>query len=340
MSKALPKSLLSSLDLTDQQIESTLELAFEMKKRYRSQTLPPTLDRKTLFLLLFSSSTRTRASFEAAMTALGGHTQIIDARSTRVSDGEAIKDVARVYSQFGHALAVRPASEYRGQVYGDGWRKLCEFAEHATIPTVSLGCDRFHPCQGLSDLMTVRERIPEPRGKTYVLLWSYSKFMRDPSSMQEEMLLMARAGMNITVCAPPGMSLDAEVVKHVKADCHKNGAAFVETADRREALSDAHIVFPRNWMTTNRAALSLAPNDTDGEQQQHKKYQSWKLTRDEFRLMNDSRMLMHVLPVFRNEEVDDDVADDPQSIIFEQTQNKLYLQMAVLHQMITGERSI
>ena len=331
----MPRSLLSTQDLRVGEIENILRRALNYKNLRRNRRrIQHLCSDQTLIMLFFASSTRTRASFEAAMTLLGGHAQCIESSHTRFADGEQPKDLARVYSRYGEAIAVRPDADSEGLCYGDGQALTHEFARYATVPVISMGDDKFHPCQGLADLMTLREFFPETTSVNYVLLWSYSSFLRDLSSVQEDLLLMSRFGCNITICRPDGFDLDPEVVELATQNCRLSGGSVRTMSDRREALTGAHVVFPRNWR--HQSFCSPARLCQADERPLHEQHRNWMLTVSEAALMGKESKIFHVMPVFRDEEASDEVMESVRSTVFEQAENKLYVQMAVLAGLMHG----
>jgi ornithine carbamoyltransferase len=165
MAELQGRDLITTQEWSRGEIDATLSLAKDLKEKYYADALQPLLADKTFFMLFYNTSTRTRASFEAAMTALGGHAQFINVTTTRLNEGEQVKDVARVYERYGHGLGIRILESAVGYVYGRGNKFIRDYAEHCKVPVINMADDKFHPCQGLADLLTVQEKFPKYEGK-------------------------------------------------------------------------------------------------------------------------------------------------------------------------------
>ena len=324
------KDLITTQEWSREELDATLELAKELKKKYYAGELQPLLKNKTFFMLFYNTSTRTRASFEAAMTALGGHAQFIDVRTTRVGEGEQPKDVARMYERYGHGLGIRILESAVGYVYGRGNEVIREYAKHCDIPVINMADDKYHPCQGLADILTIQEKFPKYEGKKYVISWAYSNKVRSWGSVQEEALLMTRYGIDVTIAAPKGFELDPEIMRTCEQNAGESGANFDVTSDLEDALDGAHIVFPRSWASHECVMQGMDKFGEERESKLHEKYRDWILTQELVDRMDPEAKIMHVLPVFRGEEATDEVMDGPHSVIYDQAENRLHVQMAIL----------
>ncbi len=265
------------------------------------------------------------------MTCLGGHAQYINAASTRLQDGEDPRDLARVYSRYGHAIGVRCTGESESNSYGNANKLLRSFAQHATVPVINMGDDMYHPCQALSDLMTVEEYYPHYRHKKFVISWAPAPMPRSLYSIHETILIMTRFGLDVTVCYPEGYDPDPTILEEAKNNSSLQGSNLTLTNDRQAALSGAHFVFPRNWLSLKDLASSPA-----SDLQPSKKETPWTLSKKDLQLTDSSCLIMHVLPAFREWEITSELLDSPQSIVFTQAENRLYAQMALL-EMLIGE---
>lgn len=333
------RDLISTLDWSNEELEIALRLAEELKwtaHYYGVEAIPKILERKVFFMLFFAPSTRTRAAFESAMHFLGGHAAYIEAKTTRMSwgkeekYGEAVKDVAVMYERYGHGIGVRildKAIDYR---YGVGNSFVREIARAANVPVINMADDMFHPTQGLADLYTFRERFGKTEGRKYVIMWAYSPEIRGWCSVQEDMILFPRFGVDVVVARPPGFDLDPRLVEKARKLAEEHGGSLTFTDNLEEALEGAHAVFPRNWASPKLVELGYS-KFRDEELRIYEKYKNWKVTRELMDLMDKHGVLMHVLPIMRNYEADDEVIDDPKkSIIYEQAENGLWTKAAVL----------
>ncbi|MEM2897435.1 MAG: ornithine carbamoyltransferase, partial [Candidatus Bathyarchaeia archaeon] len=198
------KDFITTQEWSREELDFALELSKDLKRKYYSGSVPELLKNKTFFMLFYNTSTRTRASFEAAMTYLGGHAQFIDIATTRAGEGETIKDIAKMYERYGHGLGIRILESAVNYEYGKGNAVIREYASYAKIPVVNMADDMYHPAQGLTDLLTFQEKFPKYEGKKYVIMWAYSNKIRSWGSIQEEMLIMTRYGIDVTLAYPKG----------------------------------------------------------------------------------------------------------------------------------------
>lgn len=330
------KDLISTLEWSDEEIEIALRLAKEFKdiaNYYGTESIPKVLAGKIFFMLFFAGSTRTRAAFESGMYLLGGHASYIDASTTRIKGekaGEDIRDVAAMYDVYGHGLGIRILDKAIDYLYGVGNSYIREMARVASIPVINMADDMFHPTQGLADIFTFRERFVNPQGKKYVIMWAYSPEIRGWCSVQEDMILFPRFGVDVVIARPPGFDLDPKLVEKAKQLAKDHGGSLEITDNLKEALRGAHAVFPRNWASPKLVELGYS-KFKDEELKIYEKYKDWKVTRELMDLMDKKGVLMHVLPIFRGYEAGEEVIDDPaRSIIYEQAENGLWTKMAVL----------
>lgn len=325
------KDLISSQDWSLEEIGAVMDLARQLKVMRYAGSVPELFKNRTFFMIFYNTSTRTRASFEAAATMLGGHAQFIDFATTRGAEGESVKDMARMYERFGHALGVRILESAVDYVYGRGNAVVREYAEHARIPVVNMADDMFHPSQAIADLYTISERFNwRPEGKRYVIMWAYSDRIRSWGSVQDEMLLATRYGMDVVLCYPPGFDLDERLVRVAEQNARDSGGSLEVSHDPREALRGAHVVFPRSWASHACVLEGLNRFGRERELELHRRHQDWRLTRELADLMDRHGIVTHVLPVFRGQEADDEVMDGPRSVIYDQAENLLYVRAAIL----------
>ena len=191
--------------------------------------------------------------------------------------------------------------------------------------------DMYHPTQAMTDMMTLMEKFNgRVEGKKYVLMWAYSKHVRSWGSIQDEMLIATRYGMDVVLAYPPGFDLDEKLVSQAKKNADEFGGSLEITHDLREALRGAHVVFPRSWASHRCVMEGMNRFGKERELKLHEKYRDWKLTMELLDLMDRRGIITHVLPVFRGEEAEDEVMDSERSVIYDQAENLLYLRAAVL----------
>lgn len=325
------KDLITTQDWSIQELRETLRVAADFKRKYRAKKrLPKALDGKIFFMVFYGPSTRTRAAFEAGAELLGGHAAFVDVSTTRVTAGEAVKDVAKMYEKYGHGLGIRILDDAIDYKYGLGNRFVNEYAKHSDVPVINMACCTYHPTQGLADLMTVREKLGKVQGKKSVIMWGYSKKFRGRCSIQEEALVMTRFGMDVVLAHPSGFEVDPKILKDAGRNAVESGGSFEVSHDYRSALEGAHVVFPRNWGSSALLEVGASSFDLKKEVSLHEEHRDWTLTERLVDLMDERSIVTHVLPVFRGEEATDEVMDGPHSVIYDQAENGLYTKMAVL----------
>jgi ornithine carbamoyltransferase len=321
------RDLLCTQDWSVEELEAVLSLAVEMKSDRYSEEHTRYLRHKTFMMMFYNSSLRTRQSFEAAATELGGHAQFLETKTLRLSSktqrGEMLIDTANVMSRYSVGIGVR-ILEDSVEGYGDGDAFLREFADLASVPIVSMAHDKFHPCQGLADVMGVRARSGDMRGKTLLQVWGYSPMVRSWSSVQESILLNSRLGMNVRMAYPPGFELDPEVVETAKANCKAEGMSFEITHDQEEAYEGVDVVYSRQWMHPGRYKKGR-----EFDIEESGKYRDWRATSERMARTNNA-LFIHPMPIDRENEADHDVCDAPTSIIYDIAENRLHVQKAIM----------
>ena len=332
MSSLFGRDLITTQDWSIDELLVTMKLAEKLKKIRKDGKLPAkTLERKSFFMLFWAPSTRTRAAFEAGMELLGGHAAYVDVATTRLGTGETLDDAARMYSIFGDGVGVRVLDEAIDYVYGRGRRIVEEFARVAKIPVINMACCTYHPTQAIGDVMTLRRKLGNLKGKKYTITWAYSSRLRGRCSVQEELLVATRFGMDVTLAFPPGFEIDPKIIQTARENAKAAGGSLEEKHDFREALKDADAVFPRSWITSKLAKIGLTAFGTRSEIRVHNKYRNWRLEQKHVdELMSKRAIVTHVLPVYRSQEAGEEVLDGPNSVIYEQAEDSFYAKMAVL----------
>lgn len=326
------KDLITTQDWSIDELKSAIKLAEKFKHIIRSGERPPKiLERKNFFMVFYAPSTRTRGAFEAGMELLGGHAPYIDVTTTRVKAGESVKDVAKMYEIYGDGIGVRILDDAIDYVYGEGRRVVEQFAEFAKIPVINMACCTYHPTQAIGDIMTIQNKLGDLKGKKYVIMWAYSSKLRGRCSIQEEILIATRFGMDVVLAHPPEFEIDPKIIEMAKNNANKSGGSFEISDDFRKALKGANVVFPRSWATSELLKVGATAFGVDKEIKIHNKYKDWRLEQKHVNeLMGKPAIVTHVLPVFRGEEATDEVMDGPNSVIYEQAEDNFYAKMAVL----------
>ena len=313
------KDLISLQDWTKDELDTLLDVAFDLK-RQRALGLPHAYLRdKVLAMLFFFSSTRTRASFEAGMAQLGGHAQFIESRTTQIAHGDTATEIGEILGRYNDGLAIRHVDWQVGNRY------LREVAAASRVPVLNMQCDVYHPHQALADLMTIIERFGDPRGRTITVSWAYAASYQKPiSAPQSLILLMPRFGMNVRLVHPPEFTLMPDIVEQAKENAHNAKVGFEIVNDFDEGIKGTDVVYAKSW-----GALLTTTDEQEGARI-ISKYDSWITDERRMATASDDAVFMHPLPADRNVEVTDGVIDGPQSVVFDQAENRLHGQKAVM----------
>ena len=324
------KNLISVKDWSKEELDILLRVANDLKSRYYSGETLNALENKTFMMLFFNSSTRTRQSFEAGMSQLGGHSQFLAPETMRISlsrepgGGESIKDTTKVMGRYAEGAGVR-ILEDKVDYYGQGTEIMYEMGKYSSIPVINMASDIYHPCQSMTDIMTMQEKVGDLKNKKIAVTWVHSPWVRSWGSIQSNILTSALFGMNVHLAHPEGYELDPDVLDLTEENANKSGGSFTVTNDMDEAIEDADIVYPRNWMSPDRYEIGK-----DKEVEMARQHEDWKYTREK-QALADPGYLLHCMPVDRGNEVGDDIVDDPElSFIYDQAENRLHLQKALM----------
>ena len=302
-----------------EELESLFQLAEQMKRARAAGDPTPLLSAKTLYMIFFDASTRTRNSFETGMTQLGGHGIYLSPDRMQISHGENARDTANVLSRYGDGIAIRQCT------YGEGNAYLREVAEHAEIPVLSMQCDVYHPCQILADYMTIRERFGDTRGLKLGVAWtSAPNYVRPLSVPQSLILMMPRFGLDVTLAYPPEFRLMPEIEEQAKANAEAAGTRFEITQRFEDAFEDADVVIPKSW------GPLVHTQDVEEGIALIERYPKWRCDAERMALGNDRLIYMHPLPADRGREVTDEVIDGPRSVVYDEAENRLHVQKALM----------
>ncbi|MGM0380673.1 MAG: ornithine carbamoyltransferase [bacterium] len=330
------KSLITTQEISSDEIMEIIELAEEMQQDRFGDKYTDVLQDRSFLMFFYNPSVRTRQSFEIAATELGGHGLYIEPGSMRLESldedpeeqgGETIEDVAGVMNRYGAGVGIRMLED-KIDHYGRGDEVLREYDKYLDKPLVSFAHDRFHPCQGLADVMGYRKHLGEDlQDKTIVHQWGHGALARSHCSVQESMLISSRMGMNVRVAHPEGYELDEEVMEWTEENCKENGTEFAVTNDPVEAYDDADVVYSRNWMSTD--AYRNGEFHKEEEIEKAMQYKDWICDEEKMQMTNDG-LFSHPMPVDRTHEVTDEVASGDRSIILDIAENRLHVQKAYM----------
>ena len=302
------------------EIEEALAVSAELKAAYRSKQPHRLLLDRTLFMLFLDKSTRTRNAFEAGMTQLGGHAIYLDAEKTQVAHGESPKDMGVILSRYGDGLAIRhDLAPYEG----NAWMR--EIARWADIPLINLQCDIDHPTQTLADLQTLREQRGENlRGLRVAVSWAYAPSYAKPLSVPQGLAtLLPRFGIDVVLAHPPGFELMPEVMERAEAAAAEAGTSITYVNDMDEAFEGADVVYPKSWGRLDAFSNEQTALSESGA------FRDWICDARRMSLAKPDALYMHCLPADRGSEVTDDVIDGPQSIVYDEAENRLHTAKAL-----------
>ena len=303
----MPEHLISIADLAEGQLESILELALQLESA--PQAHRNALSGKSIGLYFEKSSTRTRVSFEAGMAQLGGQPIFLSDRDLQIGRGETIADTARVLSRYVDLLMLR--------TFEHG--TVVEMAEHATVPVINGLTDELHPCQALADLMTVHQEFGELRGRKVA-------YIGDGNNVAHSLMIAcARAGVDFSIASPPGYEV-ADKYLDLAAGLAADTGAGVETgADPHAAAAGADAVYSDVWTSMGQ----------EKEQEQRlADFDGYTVDDDLMSRAADHAIYLHCLPCHRGEEVTASVVDGPRSRVFDQAENRMHTQKAVMLRLL------
>jgi ornithine carbamoyltransferase len=296
------KDLLTIYDLTQEEIEVILHKAAELKEMLRQGKHYRPLEGKTLAMIFEKPSTRTRVSFEVGMYQLGGHALSLNPQDTQLGRGEAIAETARVLSRYVDGIMIRTFAQERVE----------EMARCASIPVINGLSDLLHPCQILSDIFTVWERLGRYRGLKVA-------YVGDGNNVANSWINGAlRLGFDLWLACPPGYEPNAKILSRAQAE---GSSQIILTHDPKEAAQGAHVINTDVWASMGQ----------EGERAERiKTFQGYQVNADLVRRGQKDVLVMHCLPAHRGEEITDEVMDGPHSVVFDQAENRLHVQKAVL----------
>ena len=305
------RDLLSIADLLPKEIQGLLIRAIEMKKGAQSQCLAG----KSVAMLFEKPSLRTRVSFDVAVHDLGGHAIYLGRDEVGLGNREGVSDVGRVLSRYVDAIVARTYSH----------QTLEALASYATIPVVNALSDAEHPCQALGDLLTIQERRAGGRLKGLTIA-----FIGDGNNVAASLALGAAAvGVHFVIASPPGYELPEHVAKQAQDLARTSGAVIRQVRDPKEAARQAGVVYTDVWVSMGQ--------ESQGDQRR-RDFQGYQVTPELMALASPKAVFMHPLPAHHGEEVADGMLEHPQSVVFDQAENRLHIQKAVLELLMGSKR--
>ena len=291
--------------MTTAEVYKILDLATDLKAKQKAGIEHHLLKGKTLGMIFEKSSTRTRVSFEVGMYQLGGHALFLSSNDLQIGRGEPIKDTARVLSRYVDGIMIRTFSH-------DG---IIELAQYADIPIINGLTDLLHPCQALTDLLTIREHKGELKGLKLA-------YVGDGNNMANSLMYAAaKVGMDIAIATPKGYEPDATVILNAKADAALTGATITITDDIKLAVANADVVYTDVWASMGQEAEQKARIAI---------FKDYQVNQTLMDLAKTDAIVMHCLPAHRGEEITEDVLEGNQSVVFDEAENRLHVQKAIM----------
>lgn len=299
------KHLLSLKDLTTEEILNILEMAKKLKYELQNDIEHKILKGKTLGMIFTKSSTRTRVSFEVGMVQLGGYPLFLSSQDIQLGRGETIEDTAKVLSRYVDGIMIRTYKQ----------SDVEDLAKYGTVPVINGLTDSFHPCQVLADLLT----IYESKSKLDGLRLAY---VGDGNNIAHSLLYgCSKVGMDISIATPKGYECNAEIVKSAKEDAKLTGINITITEDPIEAVKNADVVYTDTWVSMGQ------------EKEKQKRieiFKPYQVNGELFSMAKKDAIFLHCLPAYRGYEVTSEVIDGPQSLVFDEAENRLHVQKAVM----------
>jgi ornithine carbamoyltransferase len=300
------KDLLSLYDLTKDEIDEILKTTETLKTMHNLGADYKPLKGKTLGMIFQKSSTRTRVSFEVAMWQLGGYALFLSSNDLQLGRGETIPDTARVLSRFLDGIMIRAYSHKDVEL----------LAEYADIPIINGLTDYSHPCQVLADLFTIYEKKKKLAGLKLA-------FIGDGNNNMANSLLFGctKVGMDIAIGAPKGYQPQQEVMEKAEVTAESSGSKITVTEDIFEAAKDADVLYTDVWTSMGQESEKKIREEV---------FAGYQINEDVLKVADKNVIVMHCLPAHRGEEITHDVIEGPHSVVFDEAENRLHVQKAIL----------
>ena len=299
------KHLLSIHDLSCEEVKKILDVSGDLKAKLKAGIEHKLLSGKTMGMIFSKSSTRTRVSFETGMYQLGGHALFLSSNDIQLGRGESIYDTANVLSRYLDGIMIRTFKQ----------SDVEDLAKYGSIPIINGLTDLLHPCQALTDIFTTYEH----KGKLEGLKLAY---IGDGNNMAHSLMYAAvKVGMDVSVASPKGYECDPEIIANVRDDAKLTGAKVDISNDPERAIADADVVYTDTW-------VSMGQEEEKAERL--KIFDGYTIDKKLFSKADEEAIFMHCLPAYRGYEVTEEVIDGPQSVIFDEAENRLHVQKAVM----------
>ncbi len=306
------KDLISIHDLTVGEVATILDVAKKLKRKQKNGEPHQYLKGKTLAMLFSKASTRTRTSFEVGFWQLGGHPIYLSDASSQIGRGEPVRDTARVLSRFVDGIMIRTFSH----------DSVIELAKYADVPVINGLTDLLHPCQALTDLFTIQEKMEVLKGRKLV-------YVGDGNNMAHSLMFAcAKAGMNMVCASPEGYQPDPEIERLAQEDAEHTGCSITVEEDLFSAVKGADVLYTDAWASM-------------GQEEEHnirkQALAQYQINKELLAMARPEAIVMHCLPAYRGEEITEEVLEGPQSVVFDQAENRLHVQKAIMALLMSDE---
>ena len=306
------KDLISIHDLEIGEVALILDVAAKLKRKQKKGEPHQYLKGKSLAMLFSKASTRTRTSFEVGFYQLGGHPIYLSDDASQIGRGEPVKDTARVLSRFVDGIMIRTFSH----------ESVIELAKYASIPVINGLTDLLHPCQALTDMFTIQEKMKVLKGRKMV-------YVGDGNNMAHSLMYAcAKVGMNMVCACPKGYQPDPHVLAEAQEDAAHAGCTITVEEDVMKAVKGADVLYTDTWASM-------------GQEEEHearkKIFAPYQINAELLAAARPEAIVMHCLPAYRGEEITDDVIEGPQSVVFDQAENRLHVQKAIMALLMSDE---
>ncbi len=299
------KHLLSIHDLSVDEVEKILDTAADLKAKLKAGIEHKILAGKSMGMIFSKSSTRTRVSFETGMYQLGGHALFLSSNDIQLGRGESIYDTANVLSRYLDGIMIRTFKQ----------SDVEDLAKYGSISIINGLTDLLHPCQALTDIFTAFEH----KGRLKGLKLAY---IGDGNNMAHSLMYAgAKVGMDVSVASPKGYECNAEIVENAKEDAKLTGAVIDVSNDPESAIKNADVVYTDTWVSMGQE---------EEKAKRIKDFEGYTIDEKLFSLADSEAVFMHCLPAYRGYEVTEGVIDGPHSVIFDEAENRLHVQKAVM----------
>jgi len=309
----LHKDLISIHDLTVGEVATILDVAKKLKKKQKNGEPHQYLKGKTLGMIFSKASTRTRVSFEVGFYQLGGHPIYLADSATQLGRGEPVRDTARVLSRFVDGIMIRTFSH----------ESVKELASYASVPVINGLTDLLHPCQALTDMLTIQEKLEVLKGRKLV-------YVGDGNNMAHSLMYAcAKVGMNMVCASPKGYQPDPVILAEAQADAAETGCTITVEEDIMKAAKGADVLYTDVWTSMGEEAerdIRMAA------------LHDYQINDDLLAVARPHCLVLHCLPAHRGEEITESVLEGPHSVVFDEAENRLHVQKAIMALLMSDEK--